>query len=415
MILKIKFFLFFVLVALSIQIPAHAKTQSNEWQELPRQSWEVQGGLDKKIYDDMGFERVNRARTVSQNSIQILPTFIVSKKLDVVGTIDSSPLASPYLGSSDIAFLKASEKSELMGGKTYLITGNPKVFDTHPKDLEGFAYHVLGTIRIENKMQGDLHVGTIQLSTDFIPRGAALVDFNPTVQLQNPIAGPDALEGIISVDLDHSTKTISSDKYAYIDLGTNDGIKPGMFFKAYLTSDTENERLFKPTTDVSSAELIVLHASENYSTLLVTDSVRGVDKGSKAILVTDISTLARFNRSNPPPTVVPPETDNELESLPIESPTPTDTPTPKDEEDDLDKLNDGLDSSQDEKKSLDQLELHKGEEPKNDPNNADPLFEETETPTTSESAMEPETDKELDFETESPDDKSTDSESDDFF
>jgi len=315
--------------------------RSQEWRDLPRQSWEASAMEVPKEVDKLGWDSRSRVSYRQANGFE-LPIMAASEKVPLLGQVVGSRSEGNYLGLTDAIYIRAEE--ELQVGEVYALTQAPAILKSPKSDRIGYAYQILGKVRIIG-VRDNLFIGTILGSRDFVARGAAVIPMPARVPELTPVAGPSPLEGILLMDKQAATYLTAQHRHVFIDRGADDGITPGMVFRAYQYFDPSNDKKITTSNFIIDADIIVAQVSPRFSMGVVLTSLSPVVENSTVTLLTDVSDLMRHRGIREK--LAPDEEHNK-------------------ELDELDKL-DGQGLGKDEERELKQLERWKGNPPPGTP------------------------------------------------
>ena len=318
--------------------PVLPAERSTEWKNLPHQSWEnVNLELPPEV-DQQGFDKRSKVRFKTFSGYD-LKAIAASEKLPSLGEITGARSAGTYLGMGDTVFIDADEALQI--GETYAITDKPHLLKSPKSDRMGYSYFVLGTVKVI-AVRDNIFIGTLVNARGFIPRGAFLIPVPAKIQPVQPIPASNAIEGIMLLNKEFSSYLAVQYKDVFFDRGSEDGVQPGMVFRAYQHRDPMNDDKITDSDYIIAADMIVVQASERFSSGIVIRAYTPIEEHTKVVLLTDISELNRaagFRDKSPEEKI----RDAEL--------------------DDLDKLDQGGGLGQDEQRELKQLEQWKKNPP----------------------------------------------------
>lgn len=327
-----------------IRVDLPTGSRSSEWKKLPRQAWEQINVTLPPEVDPQGFDRRNRV-TFSKSSGFELGAYVFNDELDVISEIKNSGSPANGLTLADEIYLERDEDAPLEVGKEYTVTQKPTVLSGDGNT--GYVYENRGTIRVIGERE-DLYIAQIVSARIDLRRGDLIVGLFERVGDPNPIPGPEPLEAELFVDPVYSTSTTAEHKLVFINLGSEDGIQPGMVFRAYDDRDSSNGEFISDSNIVGIADFQVVQTSEEFSAAVVRTSTKTVEKGVRVVLLTEVSDLIQkfgeTEKTAPPQETLEPEEDLESE-------------VPSSEEEDLDGFEEDDGSlTPDEEKELQQLE-----------------------------------------------------------
>lgn len=264
--------------------------RSEEWRNLPLQSWEHFQIAKPANIDTLGFDK-NIKMSFAQKNKGFQPSSIpATTKLKYLGQIIGSRSEGSYLGMYDTVYIRAD--STLQIGETYALTSEPNLLKSKNSDRVGYAYPILGSVKILGVRDG-LFIGSVVTTRDFLSRGSSLIPSPPILKDLAPIPGPSSLQGILVFDHFHSTYTTAQFKEVYVDRGSTDGVKPGMIFRVFEHFDPSNDKKITSSDFIIDADVMVTLVSETFSSGIVISSRSLVFEHSTAVLLTDISDLLK--------------------------------------------------------------------------------------------------------------------------
>jgi hypothetical protein len=264
-----------------------AADRHTEWRDLPIQSWEVFNIPTLAQVDPLGFDLSNKIVIHRANGFDPLAT-PSSEEIPFLGQIIGSRSESVYLGMNDLVYIQADEKLQV--GETYTITRNPMVLKSKKSDRTGYSYLQIGKVKITG-IRDHVFIGRILTNRDYLPRGSFLIPNIPRVPELTPIAGPRPIPGVLMLDHSFSTYATAQHKEVFIDRGSEDGIQPGMVFRAYEHKDPSNDKKISNSNFVIDADFIVIQVSPTFCSALAIHSLSPVIENSPVVLLTDISDL----------------------------------------------------------------------------------------------------------------------------
>ena len=304
--------------------------RSQEWQQLPRQGWETAAITPVQSQDRNGVTVVERKNTLRTSGFE-LSRLASSDKIKELGQIVGSRTEASAFGIEEVVYIRADEEIQI--GKTYALTDNPFRLRSRKAGRVGYSYPLLGTVQILG-VRDNLYVARVQSVQGMIHRGSVLIESPARVPDLKPIAASRAIDGVILIDKTESTSQSAQHKIVSINRGSDDGVKPGMIFRAYNHFDPGSEKRLTTEDFLIDGDLMVVQVSPEFSSALVLDSNSVIQENQTVLLLTNISSVGKKSIFEKEGTKSVPDT--ELDSL--------------DRQDD--KLGDQ------EKKELEQLEKH---------------------------------------------------------
>lgn len=319
--------------------------RSREWRALPRQRWEnVPLALPPEV-DAQGFDNRSRVRFGTSAGID-LEAIVASEELTMLGKITGSRSEGSSLTIGDSVYISAD--GQLQVGESYAITRDPLKLKSRESDRTGYSYQNLGRVKVIGVKDG-IFVGMITVGHQTIIRGDQLMPLQPRVRKPTAIAGPQPLQGVLMIDKTLSSDTTAEHKLVFIDRGSDDGVQPGMVFRAYQHKDPSTQDKITDSDFIIDADILVMAVTPQFSSGLVIKSLSPVRQDSPVVLLTDISDLLK-NKGFRERTGEEKAKDDEL--------------------DQLDKLDQGDGLGKGEERELKQLENWEGNPPPGDPSAA---------------------------------------------
>jgi len=316
--------------------PKKRAPRSTEWQLLPRQSWEmVPLSLPPEV-DANGFDKSNKIRFKTMAGLE-LEAIAASDKLQASGEIVGSRSEGSFLSMGDTVYIEPDDNLQI--GEIYSVTQEPTILKQKNSDRTGYSYRIIGKVKILT-VKDNLYIGNIISANHPIRRGSILIPLQPRIKHLSPQIGAKPIEAVVMVDKTISTFTLAQHKLAFVDRGTEDGIQPGMVFRAYEHRDPSTNKRITDSDYIIDADILIVQVSERFSTGIVMRSLTPISEGAKVVLLTDISDITR-KTSYKERSTEEIERDKEL--------------------DDLDALDSGQGLGKDERRELKQLEQWNGD------------------------------------------------------
>lgn len=321
-------------------VPAPAvirKGRSTEWRDLPLQSWEeVQIDLPPNV-DPQGFDMSKRYSQPVTSGFD-LRQVAASAEIPVLASVKGANKQGLFFTLGDTVFLEPEKEDSLQAGKVYVLTRDPSTLKQSLFARSGLAYAIDGLVEVIGQKNGSW-VGKLTRSSGPVERSrSVLVDIPVRFTIPAPVAAPEGIEATLLLERGSSTSLMAQHHFAFIDRGSDDGVRPGMVFRAFVYKDLETGKSLTGEDIAYSGDCTVVHVTERFSTVLITSSTSTLDDGMSVKALTDVSGLARARKSGI----------KELDG----------TPAPK-PRNDLDELEGSANLTEEEKKNLKQLEKKK--------------------------------------------------------
>jgi LysM repeat protein len=195
----------------------------------------------------------------------------------------SQDVSKKMLSEGDIVYIRPEGNAALNKGELMTIyrTFKPLV-DPKSKELIGTQHLLCGVLEVVQR-EPQYAMARVVESYRPIEVGDQLMPFqrrSPRIEIQRSQPGIDA-----KLILSEEHLSIFAESYvAFIDRGQRHGIKPGQLYSIYQADDHHFGTVSAPQTvsiAVDYGELLVLHAEDGTSTVLITDSKKEFKEGSR--------------------------------------------------------------------------------------------------------------------------------------
>jgi hypothetical protein len=209
--------------------------------------------------------------------------FIKKQAITPKGTIFKAKDDKKLVGVGDLVYIRPNVDNPLQPGTKYTVYRTLKpIVDEKTKELIGTQHYLTGVVVITKK-EPSFVVARVVKSFRSIAVNDLLMPYkkrSPRVALTQSKNG---LNGKIIVS-EEREKNIGDHTVAFIDKGDQDGVEIGQSYSIYYQ---EKEKLNKKSkgnvllTPIIHGSLLVLHTEPTTSTVLVTQSDRSIDPGTK--------------------------------------------------------------------------------------------------------------------------------------
>jgi len=187
------------------------------------------------------------------------------------------------ISAGDLVFIRAKGDINLTAGSKYSVYRTSKpIIDQKTEALIGTQHYLTGIVEI-TKMEPRFAVARVIQSYRTIEVGNLLMPYkrrSPRIELTQSKKG---LNGELIISEEHAD-IIGDNDIAFIDKGSKDDVKLGQQYSIYyqerqrFNTETKEDVLL---TQVVYGTLLVLHAEQTTSTVLITRSDRGINSGAK--------------------------------------------------------------------------------------------------------------------------------------
>jgi hypothetical protein len=259
--------------------------RSNEWRLLPTQQWERFSFKTSPEIDPQGFDR--RSKIPIRIANQANPDATISSdRLAIYGEIVNARTEYSQVFLGEQVFIRADE--ELQVGSIYSVTAGPQKLSSKRDGRVGFAYDIRGRVRIIGVRDG-LFIGTVITLYQPITRHDLLIPEIKAYHLPKVLAAPAAINATVLVTESVKDDMIGEQKLVFLDVGSFDGVKPGMIFRNYLHRDPNTKEEISTKDFLIESELQVLDVQDKFSTALVTHSRSNMRPNDEVIALTDLT------------------------------------------------------------------------------------------------------------------------------
>ncbi len=209
--------------------------------------------------------------------------FIKKQAITPKGTIFKAKDDKKLVGVGDLVYIRPNVDNPLQPGTKYTVYRTLKpIVDEKTKELIGTQHYLTGVVVITKK-EPSFVVARVVKSF----RSIAVNDLLMTYKKRSPrvalTQSKNGLNGKIIVS-EEREKNIGDHTVAFIDKGDQDGVEIGQSYSIYYQ---EKEKLDKKSkgnvllTPIIHGSLLVLHTEPTTSTVLVTQSDRSINPGTK--------------------------------------------------------------------------------------------------------------------------------------
>jgi len=211
--------------------------------------------------------------------------FIRKDPVQSQGTIFKVEGQKEMISTGDLVYIRPADDASLVKGRKLTIYRLLKPIKTRQtNEFIGIQHYLTGAVEI-TIVRPDFVLGRIVAAYRPIKVGDLLMPYYrglPQIGMQ---PSPEGLEGHIIESEEHREMFGESD-IAFIDKGEQEGVRPGQLYwifkqeKYHINPEDKNDTTLTP---VLLGELLVLHTEKTTATVLITDSLRAIEPGTKII------------------------------------------------------------------------------------------------------------------------------------
>ncbi len=263
--------------------------RSQEWRILPLQSWEKYVFRMSPEIDPDGFDRRSRVavRIADKSAADIT---IASDRIPVLGEITNARTEYERIFLGEQVFIRADE--QLQVGTIYSVTTGPQKLVSKRDGRVGFGYDLTGKIKIVGVRDG-LFIGTVIALFHPIQRHQLLIPEVADYQFVKAVAAPSPLQAMILAPQSYREDFLGEQKIVFLDVGSNEGVKPGMIFRHYLHTDPGTNETITAKEFLIESEIEVLSVLDKFSVGIILKSHSISHYGDDLTALTDLSDFER--------------------------------------------------------------------------------------------------------------------------
>ncbi len=267
------------------------KMRSQEWKMLPQQAWET---FTFRRPIDVGSDGFDRSSKIKKPVIDKVtsPFTIASERIPIQGEIIQARSNYNHIFFTEQVLIRAEE--QLQVGQTYSISDSPEKIVSKRNERVGFAYELLAKVKIVGVRDGKF-IGNIVSSQKPVLRKCLLIPEVDLLSLTNTVDSPETLKASVIAAHFQNYTLFTENSLVILDVGSQDGVKPGMIFRRYLKKDPLNEAIITTKNYLVESELQVLDAKEQFSIAMIIQSHSPVHSGDEVFSLTDTKDFLKSN------------------------------------------------------------------------------------------------------------------------
>lgn len=257
-------------------------------------------GTPDNEFDSSGFDKNARVQYKFKEGFPIT-TFVSTNIVQDFGKIDSSFEYQSIFTDEDRLFVKFDENMDVTVGdkfSTYTAAGKT----THKNsDRSGYKYTITGSLEvIQRHENGKLWECRVFDATGIISRGDRVTAYTPKIDMITKSYNTRTVEAVIISGFQKLQSIAAFGDVVYLDRGRADGVEVGNVFEVYGFKDRSTGKLISNNPTYKNGELTVLTVTDNFSTAVVSSSVRDFLIGDIAVTKTkaDAAKIAQFRGRN---------------------------------------------------------------------------------------------------------------------
>lgn len=235
-------------------------------------------------YDKDGFDK-NSKIFYSFKEGFYLSTFVSTNIVQDFGSITNGPDENTFFLKTMHAFVKFDETiNALPGDKMSVYSAGGKVTQEN-SDREGFKYTIIGHIKLIRKIRDKWEVEFTDVM-GLPQRGDRITVYTPKIDRITRTYNSRLIEAAIMGTFEPRKKLVGFGDVVYIDRGRADGVEMGNVFEVYGFKDRLLKSNITDQPTYKLGELTVITLTDNFATVLVTNTTRDFGPGDIAMTKT---------------------------------------------------------------------------------------------------------------------------------
>lgn len=241
-------------------------------------------GVPDGEYDESGFDR-NAKVSFSFKEGFYLNTFLANNIVQDFGKVESSILEKGLFVAHDTVFLRFDEKIDVIPGDKFSVYNSAGEKTHKNSDRKGYKYTIAGSVEVIQKHKGLWECNIIESATP-ISRGDRVTVYTPKIERITQTYNSRLIESVLISSYNDLQRYTSYGDVVYLDRGRADGVEIGNVFEVYGFKDRGTGKNITGDPAYKNGELTVITVTDNFSTALVSQSVRDFIVGDVAVTKT---------------------------------------------------------------------------------------------------------------------------------
>lgn len=235
-------------------------------------------------FDETGFDK-NAKVTFDFKEGFYLNTFLSTNIVQDFGKIESARDEKNVFSDFDTVYVRFDEKLNIVAGDKFSVYAAEGKVNHINSDRVGFKYTVNGSLETIQK-HADLWECKIIETVGVMSRGDRLTVYTPKIDRIVRTYNPKIIEAVLIGSYYRGRPLASFGDVIYLDRGRADGVEIGNVFEVYGFKDRGTKKNITNNPTYKNGELTVITVTDNFSTALVTNSVRDFEIGDVAVTKT---------------------------------------------------------------------------------------------------------------------------------
>lgn len=272
---------------------AQALNREYENYEPPRSEFDV---IVPANYDKSGFDKNSKIYYSFKEGFY-LSTFVSTNIVQDFGEITNGPDENIYFSLGDHAYVKFDESINAVPGDKFSVYSSMGKAKNKNSDREGYKYAVVGNVKLIRKIKDKWEVEFIELAGT-PQRGDRITTFTPKIDRITRTYNSRLVEAAIISTFQPMQSILGFGDVIYLDRGRADGVEMGNVFEVYGFKDRLLKENITDQPTYKMGELTVITLTDNFATVVVSQTVRDFYAGDIAITKTKEAYLREQNAKN---------------------------------------------------------------------------------------------------------------------
>ncbi len=252
---------------------------------------ELAAAVPADQYDASGLDRSSRINFKFKEGFH-LNTFVTNNPVQDYGVLDAGPDENLYFTAGDRLYIKFDAGMNPLAGDRFSIYVPQGKVSHRNSDRSGFKYSITGQVRLVRKLSGaSKWEAELEHASGLVQRGSRITAHTPRIERIIQTFNNRLVEAAVVGTHAGVQQAISYGDVAYLDRGRADGLEMGNVFEVYGFKDRFNGRVIAEQPTYKTGELTIITLTDNFATVLVTNSSRDFYIGDIAVTKTKESAL----------------------------------------------------------------------------------------------------------------------------